>query len=166
MPCNWGGNSRSGITLDMQHRLVVYPSTSLLPQGNEHTAYTRHGVWHTLPWHKNINMNSTKTFTIIYQESKALKYDKQAPLVSNEQFSLIRFVRWLFMDFGQFSPLTAVKISSYFQVSTQEVIRHRVSNGSIKEWCKIEWFKIITTKQAAPSAIANPVMAKTAFLNS
>ena len=93
MPCNWGGNSRSGITLDMQHRLVVYPPTSLLPLREMSTLPTLvMGYGTPLPWHKNINMNSTKTFTIIYQESKALMYDKQAPLVSNEQFSLIRFV--------------------------------------------------------------------------
>ena len=52
MPCGCGGNSRSGVTLAMRHRLqwFIHLRAHSLRKGDEHPAYTPHGVWHSLPF--------------------------------------------------------------------------------------------------------------------
>ena len=50
-PCGWEGNRRSGIALAMHHRLrwFVHQRAHGLRKGDDHPAYTPHGVSHTLP---------------------------------------------------------------------------------------------------------------------
>jgi len=50
MPCGWEGNRRSGVALAMRHRLqwFIHLWAQGLRKGDEHPAYTPHGVWHTL----------------------------------------------------------------------------------------------------------------------
>jgi len=52
MPRGWEGNRRSGIALDMRHRLqrFIHLLSHGLRKGDEHPSYTSHGVWHTLPF--------------------------------------------------------------------------------------------------------------------
>ena len=53
MPCGWEGNCRSGVALatrDVQWFLWFIHLYGLTAQGDEHPAYTPHGVWHTLPY--------------------------------------------------------------------------------------------------------------------
>jgi len=52
MPCGWEGNRRSGVALAMRHRLQwrIHLRAHGLRKGDEHPAYTRRGVWHTLPY--------------------------------------------------------------------------------------------------------------------
>ena len=49
MPCGWEGNRRSGVALAMRHRLqwFLHLRAHGLRKGDEHPAYTPHGVWHT-----------------------------------------------------------------------------------------------------------------------
>ena len=51
MPCDWEGNRRSGVALAMRHRLqwFIHLPAHGLRKGDEHPAYTPHGVRHTLP---------------------------------------------------------------------------------------------------------------------
>jgi len=48
MPCGWEGNRRSGVALAMRHRLQWFIQLWAhgLRKGDEHPAYTPHGVWH------------------------------------------------------------------------------------------------------------------------
>jgi len=50
MSCSWGGNRRSGVALAMRHRLLwfIHLRAHGLKKGDEHPAYTPHGVLHTL----------------------------------------------------------------------------------------------------------------------
>ena len=50
MPCGWKGNRRSGVALVMHHRLqwFIHLRAQGLRKGDEHLAYTLHGVRHTL----------------------------------------------------------------------------------------------------------------------
>ena len=50
-PCGWEGNRRSGVALAMHHRLrwFVHLRAHGLRKGDDHPAYTPHGVSHTLP---------------------------------------------------------------------------------------------------------------------
>jgi len=50
-PCGWEGNRRSGVALAMHHRLrwFVHLQAHGLRKGDDHPAYTPHGVSHTLP---------------------------------------------------------------------------------------------------------------------
>ena len=50
MPCGWEGNRRSGVALAMHHRLQWFIhlcglTAHGLTKGDEHPAYTPHGVW-------------------------------------------------------------------------------------------------------------------------
>jgi len=47
MPCGSEGNRRSGVALAMRHRLQWFIQLRAhgLRQGDEHPAYTPHGVW-------------------------------------------------------------------------------------------------------------------------
>jgi len=47
MPCGWGGNRRSGVALAVRHRLqwFIHLLAHGLRKGDEHPAYTPHGVW-------------------------------------------------------------------------------------------------------------------------
>jgi len=49
MPCDWGGNRRSGVALAMRHRLqwFIHLRVHGLRKGDEHPAYTHHGIWHS-----------------------------------------------------------------------------------------------------------------------
>ena len=53
MSYGWEGNRRSGIALAMRHRLqwfihlFVHLRAQGLRKGDEHPAYTPHGIWHT-----------------------------------------------------------------------------------------------------------------------
>ena len=51
MPCVWEGNRRSGIALVMRHRLSGLSTKGAYGQrkGDEHPAYTPHGVRYILP---------------------------------------------------------------------------------------------------------------------
>jgi len=51
MRCDWKGNRRSGVALAMRHRLkwFIHLPAYGLKKGDEHPAYTPHGVQHTLP---------------------------------------------------------------------------------------------------------------------
>jgi len=56
MPCDWGGNRRSGVALAVRHRLQSFihlwthsPKKGDEDKRDEHPAYTPHGVWHSLP---------------------------------------------------------------------------------------------------------------------
>ena len=62
MPCGWEGNRRSGVTLAMRHRLQWFIQLWAhgLRKGDEHPAYTPHGVRHTLPVLCMQNVNSTQ----------------------------------------------------------------------------------------------------------
>jgi len=53
MPCGWEGNRRSGVTLAMRHKLhwFIHLRTQDLRKGDEHPAYTPHGVWHTFTFY-------------------------------------------------------------------------------------------------------------------
>jgi len=53
MPCGWEGNRRSGVALAMRHRLqwFIHLQAHGLRKGDEHPAYTFHGIWHTLPFY-------------------------------------------------------------------------------------------------------------------
>ena len=51
MPCGWAGNRRFGVALAMRHRLqwFIHLRASHGPRkGDEHPAYTPHGVWHSI----------------------------------------------------------------------------------------------------------------------
>ena len=53
MPCGWEGNRRFGVTLSMRHRLqwfIRLRTMHGLGKGDEHPAYTPHGLCHTLPY--------------------------------------------------------------------------------------------------------------------
>jgi len=47
---DWEGNRRSGVALAMRYRLrwFIQLRAHGLSKGDEHPAYTLHGVWHTL----------------------------------------------------------------------------------------------------------------------
>jgi len=49
MACGWGGNRRSGVALAMRHRLqwFIHLRAHGLRKGDEHSAYTPRGVWHS-----------------------------------------------------------------------------------------------------------------------
>ena len=49
MSCGWEGNRRSGIALAMRHRLTwfIHLQARVLRKGDEHPAYSPHGVWHS-----------------------------------------------------------------------------------------------------------------------
>jgi len=46
MPYSWEGNRRSGVALAMHHILwwFIHPQAQGLSKGDEHPAYTAHGV--------------------------------------------------------------------------------------------------------------------------
>ena len=48
-PCGWEGNRRSGVALAMRHRFqwFIHLRVHGLRKGDEHPAFTRHGVWHS-----------------------------------------------------------------------------------------------------------------------
>jgi len=52
MPRGWEGNRRSGIALDMRHRLqrFIHLLSHGLRKGDEHPSYTSHGVWPVVYW--------------------------------------------------------------------------------------------------------------------
>jgi len=49
MPCGWEGSRRSGVALAMRHRLqwFIHLRAHGLRKGDEHPAYTPHGLWHS-----------------------------------------------------------------------------------------------------------------------
>jgi len=62
MPCGWEGNRRSGVALAIRHRLqwFIHLRAQSLRKGDEHPAYTPHGVWHTLPFPHAYSVKSVK----------------------------------------------------------------------------------------------------------
>jgi len=57
MPCGWEGNRWSGVALAMRHRLqwFIHLRAHCLRKGDEHPAYTAHGVWHSF-LNKHVNI--------------------------------------------------------------------------------------------------------------
>ena len=53
MPCGWEGNRRSGVALAMRHRLQWFIQLRAhgLSKGDEHPAYTPHGVWQSFTFY-------------------------------------------------------------------------------------------------------------------
>jgi len=51
MSCDWEGNRRSGVALDIRHRLkwFIHLPAQGLSKGNEHPTNTLDGVWYSLP---------------------------------------------------------------------------------------------------------------------
>jgi len=49
MPHGWEGNRRYGVSLAMRNRLqwFIHLRAHGLRKGDEHPAYTHHGVWHS-----------------------------------------------------------------------------------------------------------------------
>jgi len=58
MPCGWGGNRRCGVALAMRHRLqwFIHLRTHGLRKGDEHPAYTPHGVWHSFTFFVDMDL--------------------------------------------------------------------------------------------------------------
>jgi len=56
MPCGWEGNRRSGVALPMRYRLqwLIHLRAHDLRKGDEHPAYTRHGIWHSCTFHRTV----------------------------------------------------------------------------------------------------------------
>jgi len=68
MPCGWEGNRRSDFALALRHRLqwFIHLRVHGLRKGDEHPAYTPHGVWHsftfaTYAWWLGIRVVSSWT---------------------------------------------------------------------------------------------------------
>ena len=59
MPCGWGGNRRSGVALAMRHRLqwFIHLRAHGLRKGDEHPAYTPHGVWHSFTFFVDMDLH-------------------------------------------------------------------------------------------------------------
>ena len=53
MLCGWEGNRRSGVALVMRHRLqwFIHVRANGLSKGDEHPAYTPHGIWHSFTFY-------------------------------------------------------------------------------------------------------------------
>jgi len=50
MPYGWEGNRRSLVTSHASRTELVYPPAGSTPnKGDEHSAYTLHGIWNSLP---------------------------------------------------------------------------------------------------------------------
>jgi len=63
MPCGWVGNRRSSVALVMRHRLqwFIHLRAHGLSKGDEHPAYTCHGIWHSLPLTVHIGVDFTNS---------------------------------------------------------------------------------------------------------
>ena len=77
MPCGWEGNGTFGVALAMRHRFqwFIHLRAHGLRKGDEHPAYTSHGVWHIFPL--PLNTATTPTFFQDHTSIKQLRLQRR-----------------------------------------------------------------------------------------
>jgi len=68
MPCSREDNRRSGVALAMRHRLqwFIHLRAHGLRKGDEHPAYTPHGVWHSFRSDSRVSIVETGLDKMVY----------------------------------------------------------------------------------------------------